>query len=131
MSVARGNGIDKKSKKILIIDDDYDFLESLHLMLANDGHDVLPVSNGEEGITKYNEFRPDIVFLDIKMPGINGYETFLCIKNNDRDARIIFISTYMLDDAKYAEATKRSIAAFIDKPIERFRLRKLIKQYAK
>ena len=69
-------------KKILFVDDDSDFLESTQLMLMDEGYDVVPATNGEEAVAKYKEIKPDIVFLDIKMPGIDGYETFFRITFN-------------------------------------------------
>ena len=43
------------TKKILLVDDDYDFLESLQLILINDGHDVFPATSGSEAVTRYRE----------------------------------------------------------------------------
>lgn len=117
-------------KKILIVDDDYDFLESLQLMLINEGHEVYPTTNGNDAIARYLEFRPDIVFLDVKMPGIDGYETFLRIRKHDIDAKIVFTSSYVIDDVKYKQAKKQSLAGLINKPIEIGTLRKMIKKYA-
>ena len=54
-------------KKILLADDDSDFLEATQLMLMDEGYNVTPAADGEEAITKYRDIQPDIVFLDIKM----------------------------------------------------------------
>ncbi len=118
-------------KKILIVDDDYDFLESLQLLLINEGHDVLAITNGNSAVLKYQEFNPDIVFLDVKMPVIDGYEAFLRIIKYDHNAKVVFISSYMLDDIKYKNAKDRSLAGLINKPIKLDILRKIIKKHAK
>ncbi len=120
-----------KKKKILVIDDDYDFLESLHLLLVMDGHDVHPVSNGLDAITSYKEFQPDIVFLDIRMPGIDGFETFLRLKKHDKAAKIIFTSSYAISDQKYKTAKEQSLSGLLNKPIELATLRRVIKTHAK
>ncbi len=119
------------TKKILLVDDDYDFLESLQLILINDGHDVFPATSGSEAVTRYRELKPDIVFLDIKMPGIDGYETFLRIKKHDRSAKIVFTSSYALDDTKYMDAKAKSLAGLISKPFEVDTLRKMIRRHAR
>ncbi len=115
-------------KKILIVDDDYDFLESLQLILINEGHDVISAANGYDALVQYQEFKPDIVFLDVKMPGIDGYETFLRIKKHDNDAKIVFTSSYILDDTKYRQAKEQSLAGLMNKPINMNTLRRMIKK---
>ncbi len=119
------------TKKILVVDDDYDFLESLQLVLINEGHDVFPAANGYDALTQYQKFKPDIVFLDVKMPGIDGYETFLRIKKYDDGAKIVFTSSYVLDDAKYKQAKKQSLAGLMNKPINLDTLRRMIKKHMK
>lgn len=119
------------AKKILIVDDDSDFLESLHLILIRENHDVVSATNGHDALTRYREFRPDIVFLDVKMPGIGGYEAFLRIRKYDSGAKVVLLSNYALDDLKYEEAKKQCLAGLINKPIDLAVLKKMIKRHAK
>ncbi len=118
-------------EKILLVDDDSDFLESTQLMLMDEGYDVIPATNGEDAVKKYGEFRPSIVFLDIKMPGIGGYETFFRIRKLDSDARVIFTSSYALDDEKFKQAKDLSLKGLLNKPFELDDLKKLIRKHAK
>ncbi len=120
-----------KSKKILIVDDDYEVRESCQLVLADDGYITVGAANGAEAITKYFEFRPDIVFMDIRMPGIDGYDTFLSIQKRDCNARVVLTSSYALDDEKYKYAKKRSLAGLINKPINWPDLERMIIRHAK
>ncbi len=115
----------------MIVDDDYDFLESIQLLLLNDGHDTIPISNGKYAIEQYNEFEPDLVLLDIRMPGIDGYETFLHMIRNDADARIIFTSAYDLSSEQYKKAKNQSLSGILSKPIEFTKLRRIITKHAK
>ena len=121
----------ENKKRILVIDDDCDFLESIQLILIMEGHDVFPLADSHKALSQYQEFKPDIVFLDMKMPGIDGYETFLLLKKHDHDARVVFTSSYVLDDIKYKDAKERSLAGLINKPIESDTLRKMIRVHAK
>jgi len=118
-------------KKILFVDDDSDFLEATQLMLMDEGYDVVPATNGEEAVTKYKEIKPDIVFLDIKMPGIDGYETLFRINKSDPDARVIFTSNYALDNEKFKRAKSMSLKGLLNKPLEFDNLENVIKKYAK
>ena len=115
-----------KKRKILVIDDDSDFLESLHLLLAMDGHDVLTLANGFDAVAQYQEFKPDVVFLDVKMPVIDGYDVFLRLKKHDPDACIYFTSGYALNDEKYENAMSQSLTGILTKPIEPSDLKKIL-----
>ena len=119
------------SKKILFVDDDIDFLEVNQLMLMDEGYDVIPAKNGTEAVEKYKEVNPDIVFLDIKMPGIDGYETFFRLIKIDPDARIIFTSSYAINDEKFKHAKTSSLKGLLNKPFEFEDMERIISKYAK
>jgi len=121
----------EKITKILLVDDDSDYLEVTQLMLMDEGYDVIPATNGEEGIAKYKDSKPDIVFLDIKMPGIDGYETFFRIKKIDSDAKIVFASSYALENEKYKKVKEMDLCGIINKPADFDEYEKMIKKYAK
>ncbi len=120
-----------KPKRILVVDDDHDFLESMQLLLLDYGHEVIPASNGKEAVEKYAEYGPDIVLLDFKMPGIDGYETLLHIVKLDSDARVVLTSAYALDDAQYRRTVDMSLSGLLPKPIEFANLAKTIARHAK
>lgn len=69
-------------KTILIIDDEHSFLLALELILKSAGFNVLTASTGEEGLIKVKDSRPDLVLLDIMMPGIGGLETLRVLKSH-------------------------------------------------
>ena len=121
----------EKTTKILLVDDDSDYLEVTQLMLMDEGYDVIPATNGEDGITKFRESKPDIVFLDIKMPGIDGYETFFRIKKIDSDAKVVFASSYALENEKYKKAKEMGLCGIVNKPADFDEYEKMIKKYAK
>ena len=121
----------KSERKILFVDDDSDFLEATQLMLMDEGYDVIPATNGEEAVAKYKEFEPAIVFLDIKMPGIDGYETFFRIHKYDPDVRAVFTSSYAIDNEKLKRAKDLSIKGLLNKPLELDDIKKFIKKHAK
>lgn len=120
-----------KPKKILVIDDDYDFLESMQMLLLDYGHEVIPASNGKEAVEKYVEYWPDIVLLDFKMPSIDGYETLTHIVKLDPDARVVLTSAYAIDDAQYRRAVDMSLLGLLPKPIEFANLARIITRHAR
>ena len=119
------------SKKILFADDDLDFLEATQLMLLDKGFDVETATDGVLAVEKYREIMPDILFMDIKMPEIDGYEAFSRIIKFDPDARIVFTSSYTLNDKKYDNAKKSSLKDLLNKPIEFKNLEKMITKHAR
>jgi CheY-like chemotaxis protein/two-component sensor histidine kinase len=66
---------ERRSARVLIVDDNRDGAQGLALMLDLEGHDVRTASDGLEALEIAEEFRPNVVLLDIGMPGIDGYET--------------------------------------------------------
>ena len=118
-------------KKILLADDDSDFLEATQLMLMDEGFDVIPAIDGEEAVVKYKQTKPDIVFLDIKMPGIDGFEAFFRIIKFDSDARVVFTSSYAIDDDKFKKAKKLKLRGMLPKPFDFEDAEKTVKKYAK
>ena len=119
-------------KKILFADDDVDFLEATQLMLLDKGFDVETASDGVLAVEKYREIMPDILFMDIKMPEIDGYEAFSRIIKFDPDARIVFTSSYALNDKKYKHAKKSSLKrSVLNKPIEFKNMEKMIRKHAR
>jgi len=70
----------REQPPILIVDDEPYILRSLRYLLAREGYDVETASDGEEGLARVREVRPRIVFLDIMMPRMSGYEVCEQIK---------------------------------------------------
>ena len=60
--------------RILIADDDPDSVTALKLLLNDEGHDVIGLSKGADVMRKVEEFKPEVVVLDIAMPDVSGYE---------------------------------------------------------
>ncbi|MCQ9206373.1 MAG: response regulator [Omnitrophica bacterium] len=81
-------------KKILIVDDEEDFLNTTGPILKNAGYEIIQSSNGKDAANLARKHRPDLILLDINMPGIDGSRTTDILKNDDstRNIPIIYLS---------------------------------------
>ena len=102
--------------KILLIDDEADILRVLAMSLRADGYEVLTAENGEAGLAVFDAQAPDIVLVDIRMPGIGGIEVLQEIKAKETLTEVIIITGHGdVDNA--IEALKYGASDFMNKPV--------------
>ena len=82
------------SKRILVIDDDLAIRKSFALALEDARCQVDTVESGEAGIDKASDTKYDLIFLDLKMPGINGVETLIRLRDNGHKMPIYIITAF-------------------------------------
>jgi two-component system sensor histidine kinase/response regulator len=113
---------DLKSK-ILIIDDEEIVLDSCRMILSDRDHQVLIAGRGAEGLKLIEEEHPDVVFVDLKMPGISGFEVLERARKIDPNIVTIVITGYATVDSA-VEAMKNGAYDFLPKPFtpDEFRL---------
>ena len=68
------------AKKVLIVDDEQDIVETLKFMLETENYECHCAYNGEEGLNKAKEIMPDLIILDVMMPVMNGYKVCRLLK---------------------------------------------------
>ena len=78
-------------KKILIVDDETDIIEILEYILRKEGYECISANDGEEGLRKAKEERPDLIILDVMMPKINGYKISRLLKYDTKYKEIPII----------------------------------------
>ncbi|HEU4699525.1 MAG TPA: sigma-54 dependent transcriptional regulator [Gemmatimonadales bacterium] len=105
------------SHRVLIIDDEAGIRQALKQVLEYEGMEVRTAASGGEGITVYGEYRPHLVFLDVKMAGLDGLETLSRLRDLDPRAQIVMISGHGTI-ATALEATKRGAYDFLEKPLD-------------
>jgi len=89
------------AEKILIVDDDLDTLRLVGLMLQRQGYLISAATNGEQGLTKAIEEKPDLILLDVMMPDMDGYEVTRRLRKNPTTAStpiLMFTAKTQLDD---------------------------------
>jgi len=103
--------------KILIIDDENDFVSTLAHALARRSHQVVSAGSGEKGVEVFKEHSPDWVLLDYNLPGIDGKETLLRLKAVNPRVKVCFITG--TDNAILRKEIETiGVARFLNKPID-------------
>jgi CheY-like chemotaxis protein len=104
-------------KRVMIVDDNRDAADSLGMLLQFEGRQTLCVYSGEEALEQFASFRPQLVLLDIGLPGVDGYEVARRLKAAEPAMRVIALSGY-----GQVEDRQRSTAAGFDahliKPVD-------------
>ena len=103
--------------KVLMVDDEAQFRATTERILTRRGFDTLLAGSGEEAIDKLNE-NPDVVVLDIKMPGMDGHATLREIKNRKPDLPVIMLTGHgALPSAR--EAREKGAYDYLTKPCDK------------
>ena len=102
--------------RILVIDDEAEIRRSVRMILEYEGYDVIEASSGPEGVTLAEREAPDLVFLDIKMPGMDGLDALQRIKAASETLPVVIISGHGTVSTA-VEATKLGAFDFIEKPL--------------
>jgi len=102
---------------ILVVDDIRSMRVTLGGILEDKGHNVVMVENGYQAIEAVKKTLFDVIFIDIKMPGINGVQTFREIKRIDRKAVVIMMTAYSVEDL-LKEALEEGAYATVYKPFD-------------
>ena len=113
--------------RILIVDDESDAVDTLRRLLRASDFEIDEAHDGFEAGRKVESFRPDIILLDLKMPGMSGYDVLREIKQNEntRHIRIIILSGYV-DAGQNGLLIKAGAEGILEKPIDRAKLLSLI-----
>ncbi len=102
---------------ILIIDDDDQLRKSFLKLLAEEGYKVASAASGEAGLEMVKKTRPDLVVLDMRLPGMNGLETFRAIHGIDPRLPVIIMTAYGTTETAI-EATKQGAFDYLLKPFD-------------
>jgi two-component system, NtrC family, nitrogen regulation response regulator NtrX len=109
------------SHRVLIVDDEAGIRQALKQVLEYEDLEVKVAASGGEAINVYSEFKPHLVFLDVKMAGLDGLETLTRLRNVDAGPQIVMISGHGTI-ATAVEATQRGAFDFLEKPLDTDRL---------
>ena len=121
----QGNDADKGDSGtselcVLVVDDSATIRRSAETMLANEGFRVITAENGFEALSKITRHHPDLIFVDIMMPRLDGYQTTAIIKNNAefKDTPVVMLTS---KDGLFDKARGRVVGSdlYLTKPFTR------------
>jgi CheY-like chemotaxis protein len=116
-------------KKIVVIEDDPTSQKFLELILVKEGYTVVTASNGLDGLRKIREESPDLILLDVMLPGIDGFEISHRLQNEPGNTKIPIVMMSAKAQASDQDAAlKVGACAFLSKPIDRLVLLKTISE---
>ena len=107
--------------RILVIDDEEGIRKVLRQLLEYEGHEVRTAGGGGEGLTAFEEFKPSVTFLDVKMARMDGLEVLERIRRDNPEALVVMISGHGSIETA-VEATRRGAYDFLEKPLDTDRI---------
>lgn len=107
--------------RLLVVDDESGIRGALMQVFEYEGHDVRTAEDGPEGIELAREFGPDVIFLDVKMPGLDGLDVLARMQSDDPSRLVVMISGHGTIDTA-VEATRKGAYDFLEKPLDTDRL---------
>ena len=115
--------------KVLVIDDSNTIRRSAEIFLKQGGHEVLLAEDGFDALAKVNDYQPHVIFCDILMPRLDGYQTCAIIKRNPRFAQVpvVMLSS---KDGVFDKARGRMVGAqdYLTKPFTKDQLLQAVGQ---
>lgn len=119
-----------KTFKILVVDDSNTIRRSAEIFLKQGGHDVMLAEDGFDALAKINDYLPNLIFCDILMPRLDGYQTCAIIKRNARFAEtpVIMLSS---KDGVFDKARGRMVGSqdYLTKPFTKDQLLQAVAQH--
>jgi two-component system nitrogen regulation response regulator NtrX len=114
------------ARRILVVDDEPGIRQALGQLLEYEGYEVKTATGGAEGITIYDSFRPQLVFLDVKMAGLDGLEVLKRLRQADPNATVVMISGHATIQTA-VEATQLGAYDILEKPLDTDRVLVLLR----
>ena len=116
--------------KVLVIDDSNTIRRSAEIFLRQGGHEVVLAEDGFDALAKVNDHDPELIFCDILMPRLDGYQTCAIIKRNPRfsDVPVIMLSS---KDGLFDKARGRMVGSqdYLTKPFTKEQLLRAVDEY--
>ncbi len=117
-------------KKILIVEDNKDSSEILRLFITKIGHHAIKAKNSKEGITLAEAEEPDLIFMDVALPEVDGIQTTAMLRQNPKTSHIPVVALTAWISALWQEkAAKVGIVTYLIKPISLQTLKETIEEY--
>jgi DNA-binding response OmpR family regulator len=104
-------------KKVLVVDDEEQIVNALKIFLTTRGYNVFTAPDGPTAINRINEVGPSVVLLDIVMPGMNGIDALVKIRDIDRNVRVVMMSA-LAESELIKKALQLGACDYVIKPFD-------------
>jgi len=104
-------------RKVLVVDDEEQIVNALKIFLTTRGYNVFTAPDGPTAISRINEINPLVVLLDIIMPGMNGIDALVKIRDIDRNIRVVMMSA-LEESELIKKALKLGACDYVIKPFD-------------
>jgi twitching motility two-component system response regulator PilG len=117
-------------KEILVVEDEESLLKLQSILLISQGYTVNGVANGQDALARIASYKPDLVLLDIMLPGLNGFEICQRIKSNEATRHIpVIMVTAKKSSEDMAKAEQAGADSYITKPFQAAVYMKTVKSF--
>ena len=118
------------AKKIMVVDDENSLLELVSALMEQEGYEVITAISGQECLEKLKTVKPDLILLDMMMPGMSGREVCEKIRGDPKtkDLKIAFITVAKFSETGKEMLTEMKVLDYITKPFENEDLTRRVKK---
>lgn len=112
---------------ILVVDDQLGVRRLLYETFREEQHEVVMAANGKEALKNLEDFKPDLILMDMKMPGMNGIDTLRQIRSFNKEVGVIMMTAYG-DAQNMEQARELGVLHYMSKPFDLFELRDHVRE---
>lgn len=122
--------INMAKKKVMVVDDEETLVTLVTAILTNEGYDIISASSGQECLEKLKETKPDLIILDMMMPGMSGREVCEKIRADKglKNVKIVFLTVAKFSEVGKESLKKMKVLDYINKPFDNEDLIRRIKK---
>lgn len=118
---------DNRGAKLLVVDNDPKTLKVLEMRLKNEGYEIALAKNGKQALQVFSEFEPDLVLVDVNMPGVSGLEVLAEIKLKIPELPVIVMTAFSSEEVA-VDAVKKGANDYVTKPFNSKEICQVIKE---
>ena len=115
--------------RVLVVDDWQDSITSFHWLLQEWGHETRVAADGPTALKMAETFQPDVVILDLAMPGMDGYEVAKCLRQRDPQKPLLIAHSGYCSDADVRRSLEAGCSYHFPKPVDPIEVKQLLEAY--
>lgn len=113
--------------KIMAVDDEPDIIKLIEKVLKKAGYEFVGCSSGKECLKKYKKEKPDLLMLDVMMPGMTGWDVYKAIRKTNKKQRVLFLTATTVESDARDTMDELGVSDYLSKPFEPYELTERVK----